>query len=74
MTRRYNAELGQEREVLADLFRQREELAIKIAKQQTRVAALRSLTEESEVEPMTEMNLGGLTNACRTAFRAAGKR
>jgi hypothetical protein len=74
MTRRYNAELGQEREVLADLFRQREELAIKIAKQQTRVAALRALTEESEVEPMTEMDLGGLTNACRTAFRAAGKR
>ena len=23
---------------------------------------------------MTEMDLGGLTNACRTAFRAAGKR
>ena len=74
MARSYKLELAHEREVLADLCRQREELATKIAKQQTRVAALTALTDESEVEQMTEMDLGGLTNACRTAFRAAGNR
>jgi hypothetical protein len=60
---------------LAELFHRREELATKIAKQQTRVAALAALCEVSEeVDKMTEMDLGGLTNACRTAFRAAGNR
>jgi hypothetical protein len=69
MTRSYKLELVHEQKVLADLCRQREELATKIAKQQTRVAALTALSDESEVEQMTEMDLGGLTNACRTAFR-----
>jgi hypothetical protein len=71
---RYKLELEHEREVLADLCRKREELATRIAKQQTRVAALTALTDEGEVEQMAEMDLGGLTNACRTAFRAAGNR
>ena len=75
MAREYKAELNRERKALADLFRHREDLETKIAKQQTRVAALAALCDESEeVEKMTEMDLGGLTNACRTAFRAAGKR
>jgi hypothetical protein len=75
MSRRHRAELERERKGLAELFRQREELATKIAKQQTRVAALAALCEASEeVDKMTEMDLGGLTNACRTAFRAAGNR
>jgi len=75
MAREYKTELERERRVLADLFRQREELATRIAKQQTRVAALAALSEEcEEVDEMLEMDLGGLTNACRTAFRAAGNR
>src|SRR5579872_1127975 len=75
MRRRYRIELERERRALADLLRQREGLATKIAKQQTRVAALATLCEASEeVDKMTEMDLGGLTNACRTAFRAAGNR
>jgi hypothetical protein len=75
MTRGYKAELERERGALADLFRQREDLETKIARQQTRVAALGALCDESkEVEKMTEMDLGGFTNACRTAFRAAGNR
>src|SRR6266851_4163017 len=75
MTRAYKTELAHERKALGELLRQREELATEIAKQQTRVAALASLCEHSEeVGEMTEMNLGGLTNACRTAFRAAGNR
>ncbi len=75
MRHEYKTELERERKALAELFRRREELATKIAKQQTRVAALAALCEESEeVDKMTEMYLGGLTNACRTAFRAAGNR
>jgi hypothetical protein len=75
MSRRYRAELGRERKALAELLREREELATKIAKQRTRVAALAALCEASEeIDDMTEMDLGGLTNACRTAFRAAGNR
>jgi hypothetical protein len=58
-----------------ELERERKALATKIAKRQTRVAALAALCEESEeLDKMTEMELGGLTNACRTAFRAAGNR
>jgi hypothetical protein len=30
--------------------------------------------QSEELDDMTEMDLGGLTNACRTAFRAAGNR
>ena len=75
MAREYKSELERERVLLAELFRQREELATRIVKQQTRVAALAALSEESEeVDEMLEMDLGGLTNACRTAFRAAGNR
>src|SRR5215470_18153154 len=71
----YKAELECERKLLAELVRDREALATRIAKQQTRVAALAALCEASEeIDDMTEMELGGLTNACRTAFRAAGNR
>lgn len=75
MPRAYKAELEQERKVLGTLLREREEIETRIAKQQTRVAALAALSEQSEeVDAMAEMELGGLTNACRTAFRAAGNR
>lgn len=75
MARLYNAELERERRALGELLRQREQLATKIAKQQIRVAALAALCEASEeVDKMAEMDLGGLTNACRTVFRAAGNR
>src|SRR5438128_10459160 len=75
MAGKYENDLNQERDVLADLLRQREQLATKIAKQLTRVAALAALSDEGEeVGEMMENELGGLTNACRTAFRAAGNR
>lgn len=75
MAREYSADLERERKALAELLRQRENLAIEIAKQQTRVAALAALCEQSGgPKHMEEMDLGGLTNACRTAFRAAGNR
>jgi hypothetical protein len=75
MAHEYKAELERERKVLGELLRQREALATKIAKQQTKVAALAALCDASEeIDDMTEMDLGGLTNACRTAFRAAGNK
>ena len=75
MVGKYENDLNHERDVLADLLRQREQLATKIAKQLTRVAALAALSDEGEeVGEMMENELGGLTNACRTAFRAAGNR
>ncbi len=75
MVMKYESDLNHEREVLANLLWQREQLATKIAKQLTRVAALATLSEEGEEEAkMMENELGGLTNACRTAFRAAGSR
>src|ERR1700722_20800157 len=72
MIRRYKSELKHEREQLGDLLRQREEVETKIAKQLTRVAALSSLSDEAEAGKMMETELGGLPNACRVAFRAAG--
>jgi hypothetical protein len=75
MSPEYKAELERERKGLAELLQEREALATKIAKQQMRVAALAALCEASEeIDDMTEMDLGGLTNACRTAFRAAGNK
>jgi hypothetical protein len=75
MGREYRAEFERERKLLAELLRERETLSTRIAKQQTRVAAFAALCESSEeIDDMTEMELGGLTNACRTAFRAAGNK
>lgn len=71
----YNGELKRELRVLEELVGQRENLATKIAKQQVRVAALAVLCQQTEeLNNMAEMDVGGLTNACRTAFRAAGSR
>jgi hypothetical protein len=72
MARQYDNDLRHEREELGELLRQREQLETRIAKQLTRVAALSSLSEEGELGKMMEAELGGLTNACRVAFRAAG--
>lgn len=63
------------REALADLFKQREELEIRIAKAQRRLAALVTLIDESEEsDKLLDLNLGGLTDAIRSALRAAGQR
>ncbi len=72
----YKTDLERARTVLLDLFRQREQLEVQIAKQRRRVAALAELNDESEGgDQMTlGLNLGGLTNSCRSALRAAGPR
>jgi hypothetical protein len=75
MADRYKSDLNHEREMLVDLLSQRERLEKKIARQLTRVGALAALSEEGEgVGEIMETELGGLTNACRVAFRAAGNR
>jgi hypothetical protein len=72
MKREYKTDLEIAREKLADMFRLREELEIEIAKQQRNVAALATLSDESEeTDDLFEMSLGSLTNACRSVFRAS---
>ena len=68
-------EVEEARAKLADLFRQREELEIQIAKQQRRVALLAALVDESEeTDQILELNLGGLTDVVRSALRTGGSR
>jgi hypothetical protein len=68
-------EVEEAREELASLFKQREELEVRIAKQQRRVAALATLVDESEQsDQILELNLGGLTDVVRSALRAGGPR
>jgi hypothetical protein len=64
--------LQQAREELLGMFKEREDLEIRIAKQQRRVAALAVLVDESE-ETSKIMGLDdyGLTDAIRTAFKSA---
>lgn len=70
------AGLLQERAVLRDLLNRREELEVAIAKQRQKVAALAARNDpgKSNDDMARELNLGGLTNACRSALRAAGSR
>ncbi|MBZ5507602.1 MAG: hypothetical protein LAO78_19245 [Acidobacteriia bacterium] len=72
MKREYKTDLETAREDLADMFREKEELEIRIAKQQRKVAALAILSDESEdTDELLDLGLGGLTNACRSVFRAS---
>lgn len=63
------------REELAKMFQQREEIDVRIAKQQRKLAALVALIDDTEdTDGILELNLGGLTDAIRTALRTAGPR
>src|SRR5260370_25879259 len=63
------------REELATMVRQLDELAIRIAKQKRRLAALVTLIDDSEeTDQLMELSLGGLTDAIRTALKTAGPR
>src|SRR5579863_6339105 len=65
-------ELVAARTTLAQALVDKEHLEIEIAKQQRRVAALTALVNESEeVEELLELDLGGLTDAVRSVFRAS---
>lgn len=72
MNREYKTELETAREELADMFREKEELETRIARQQRKVAALAILSDESEdTDDLFALGLGGLTSACRSVFRAS---
>jgi chromosome segregation ATPase len=68
----YAAEFTKAVDELADLEVQREKLERRIARQKRKVAALAELCDDSEDAPqLADLNLGGLTEACRTAMRGS---
>lgn len=80
MTPTHQEELLKAREELAALLRKKEEIEITIARQKRKVAAWSELCDESEIgDGATEaleslgLDLGGLSDACRTAMRASRK-
>ena len=80
MASNYQKDLKQAREDLADLLANREQIEIEIARQKRKVAALSELCDESELgDGVNEalqslgLDLGGLSDACRTAMRASRK-
>jgi hypothetical protein len=67
-------ELEKARQQLADLLVKREQVEIEIAKQKRKVAAWAELCEESDIaDKSLDLDLGGLTDVCRTAMRASRK-
>jgi hypothetical protein len=71
MTKECPADLRQARAVLRDLLERREKLEVAIAKQRQKVAVL---DDQGGDDMSPELDTGGLTNACRSALRAAGSR
>ena len=64
--------LEKERKELLAMLKEEEELAIRIAKKQRRVAALATLVDDSEQsDSILGLDLYGLTNAIRTAIKSA---
>src|SRR5436309_15984202 len=76
MREQYRADLRKARDVLRDLLERMEQLEVQIARQRRKVAALAVLGEQSGKgdDVTTELRLDGLTSACRSALRAAGRR
>jgi hypothetical protein len=76
----YRKDLQLAREELANLLVSREQTEIEIARQKRKVAALVELCGEGEGDEPTNiavvragLELGGLTDACRTAMRSSRK-
>ncbi len=72
MTSDYKADWEVENKELEELLKQRERLDLEIAKKRFRIAALVMLSDDNEeLDQVVGMTLGGLTDACRTAFMGA---
>jgi hypothetical protein len=66
--------LRKEQEKLAQMIRDKEEIEVAIAKAKRRVAAWAELCDDSETgEFVPDLDLGGLTEACRTVLRSSRK-
>jgi NADPH-dependent ferric siderophore reductase len=70
---RYKSDLEEATSKLNDLLVFRETLEARIAKQKKIVAALRELVKSDEEVPTGERLVDGITDACRTVLRAAGR-
>jgi hypothetical protein len=82
MAGKHQKELKKAREELATLLRKREDIEVKIARQRRKVAAWSELCDEGEynndaanalAERVGLTEMGGLTEACRTAMRGSRK-
>jgi len=73
VTERYKSDLADAVGELNRLIAQREELEGRIARQKRKVAALQDLVQAGEGGVPTEKLVSGVTDACRTVLRAAGR-
>jgi len=73
VTQRYKDDLTDALGELNLLIAQREELEARIARQKKKVAALHDLVGAGEDAAPPEGLVSGITDACRTVLRAAGK-
>jgi hypothetical protein len=73
MTRDYRADFRAEEVNLIKLLKEQEELEVKIARQKKRLAALAELCNDNEIAEPPDLDLGGLSDAVRTAMRASRK-
>ena len=73
VTERYRDDLANALADLTRLIAQREELEARIARQKKKVAALHDLVGAGEDGAPPEGLVNGITDACRTVLRAAGK-
>ena len=69
----YREDFEKAQSVLEDLLRQREEIEVRIAKQKRRVAALAELCDNVSEDQIAQLDLGGLTEACKTILRGSQK-
>ena len=73
MAERYKSDLEDATAKLNNLLVFREDLEARIAKQKKIVAALRELVKSDDEVPTTDRLVRGITDACRTVLRAAGR-
>ncbi len=74
MTRDYRTDFTVEEVKLIELLKEQEELEVKVARQKKRMAALAELCDDSDLaDQVLDLNLGGLTDVCRTVMRASRK-
>jgi len=70
----YVRDLTEASDSLVEMLAEKEKLEVAIARQKKRIAALVELCDTDEdAEPTIDLDLGGLTDACRTVLRGSRK-